>query len=237
MAGRGRGANPLAHVLQALGEPLELLRYKTWNVVTPEGRFLTEVGAEQFCDVLQQIRGPAAVAEWRRLQEVMRPLATAATALPPVAFRQDVGALRTALLRYAPHLLASGGSVGKLTGPFARVGFTGCCRVIFPCLMAWPAALCSHHPHCPAGWRHPQVLDGAGIRDPFVRNWLDLLSFLLSGLPADGTIAAEVAFMFDQVGAGGGALLTWHQPGTAGLPPLCCLCGPCIRQAAHPVRL
>jgi hypothetical protein len=43
-----------------------------------------------------------------------------------------------------------------------------------------------------------QVLDGADIRDPFVRNWLDLLSFLLSGLPANGTIAAEVAFMFNE---------------------------------------
>lgn len=36
------------------------------------------------------------------------------------------------------------------------------------------------------------VLDGANIRDPFIRNWLDLLSFLLSGLPANGTVAAEV---------------------------------------------
>ena len=59
------------------------------------------------------------------------------------------------------------------------------------------------HPDC----RHPprctlhsavQVLDGAGIRDPFIRNWLDLLCFLLSGLPANGTIAAAVAFMFEQ---------------------------------------
>ena len=31
------------------------------------------------------------------------------------------------------------------------------------------------------------------ITDPFVRNWLDLLCFLLSGLPANGTIAAEVS--------------------------------------------
>lgn len=43
-----------------------------------------------------------------------------------------------------------------------------------------------------------QVLDEAGVRDPFIKNWLDLLCFLLSGLPADGTIAAAVAFMFDQ---------------------------------------
>jgi hypothetical protein len=39
-----------------------------------------------------------------------------------------------------------------------------------------------------------QVLDGV-VSDSFIRNWLDLLSFLLSGLPANGTIAAEVAFM------------------------------------------
>jgi phytoene dehydrogenase-like protein len=40
-----------------------------------------------------------------------------------------------------------------------------------------------------------QIMDGV-VRDPFVRNWLDLLCFLLSGLPAEGTIAAEMAFMF-----------------------------------------
>jgi phytoene dehydrogenase-like protein len=34
------------------------------------------------------------------------------------------------------------------------------------------------------------------VRDPFIRNWLDLLCFMLSGLPADGTSAAEMAFMF-----------------------------------------
>lgn len=34
------------------------------------------------------------------------------------------------------------------------------------------------------------------ISDPFIRNWLDLLCFLLSGLPAEGTSAAEMAFMF-----------------------------------------
>lgn len=35
MSGRGRGANPLAHVLQALDEPLDLLTYKNWNVWLP----------------------------------------------------------------------------------------------------------------------------------------------------------------------------------------------------------
>jgi phytoene dehydrogenase-like protein len=41
------------------------------------------------------------------------------------------------------------------------------------------------------------------IADPFIRNWLNLLCFLLSGLPADGTSGAEVAFMFAE----------WYKPG------------------------
>lgn len=34
------------------------------------------------------------------------------------------------------------------------------------------------------------------VTDPFIRNWLQLLSFLLSGLPAEETSAAAVSFMF-----------------------------------------
>jgi phytoene dehydrogenase-like protein len=47
-----------------------------------------------------------------------------------------------------------------------------------------------------------RIMDGV-VRDPFTRNWLDLLCFLLSGLPADGTSAAEMAFMFAD----------WYRPG------------------------
>lgn len=41
------------------------------------------------------------------------------------------------------------------------------------------------------------------ITDPFLQNWLNLLCFLLSGLPASGTSAAEMAFMFAD----------WYRPG------------------------
>jgi len=41
------------------------------------------------------------------------------------------------------------------------------------------------------------------VTDPFIRNWLNLLCFLLCGLPADGISAAEVAFMFAD----------WYKPG------------------------
>ncbi|WP_138497094.1 phytoene desaturase family protein [Nostoc sp. PA-18-2419] len=47
-----------------------------------------------------------------------------------------------------------------------------------------------------------RIMDGV-VKDQFTQNWLNLLCFLLSGLPADGTIAAEVAFMFAD----------WYKPG------------------------
>eukprot|EP00798_Chlamydomonas_sp_ICE-L_P031698 gene31698-6902_t len=43
------------------------------------------------------------------------------------------------------------------------------------------------------------------VTDPFILNWLDLLCFLLSGLPANGTIAAEMAFMFN----------SWYKPNSS----------------------
>ncbi|TVQ14584.1 MAG: FAD-dependent oxidoreductase [Leptolyngbya sp. DLM2.Bin27] len=46
------------------------------------------------------------------------------------------------------------------------------------------------------------VLDRT-IRDPFIRHWMNLLCFLLSGLPAEGTSTAEMAFMFAE----------WYRPG------------------------
>ncbi len=46
------------------------------------------------------------------------------------------------------------------------------------------------------------IMDGV-VKDQFIRNWLDLLCFLLSGLPASGTSGAEMAFMFAE----------WYKPG------------------------
>ena len=157
--------NPLRQVLDAVGEDVEWATYDTWGCCLPEGEFDTTVGANQFCDVLQRLRGSAAVAEWRRLQQVMTPMQSAAIALPPAALRFDLGAIRT-IAPFLPKLFQSGPQVAKLTGPF-----TG-------------------------------LMQGV-ITDSFIRNWLDLLCFLLSGLPADGTIAAEVAFMFAE----------WYRPG------------------------
>ncbi|MBD2344480.1 phytoene desaturase family protein [Anabaena subtropica] len=157
--------NPLRQVLDAVGVDLPCVTYDTWGCCLPEGNFNASVGAEQFCEVLERLRGKDAVAEWRQLQRVMTPLAQAAIALPPAALRWDIGAALT-IGRFAPTLAQQSANFLKLTGPFSR------------------------------------IMNGV-VSDPFIRNWLNLLCFLLSGLPASGTNAAEVAFMFAD----------WYRPG------------------------
>ena len=86
--------------------------------------------------------GPGAVADWRKLQELMKPLAQAATAVSPAYVRSDLGAVLT-LGKALPKLLAVQPAVAaKLLRPFS------------------------------------EAIDGE-ITDPFVRNWLDMLCFLL----------------------------------------------------------
>lgn len=161
LADRGKGANPLAQVLDAVGERLDLIRYTDWKCHLPEGSFLTQVGANQFFDVLADVSGERGKRDWAKLLEMMEGLSDAATALPIAALRADPAVAVTAS-KYLPSLARNLSNSAKLSGPFS------------------------------------DLLDEAGISDPFVRNWVDLLCFLLSGLPANGTIAAEVAFMFKE---------------------------------------
>ena len=43
----------------------------------------------------------------------------------------------------------------------------------------------------------PSLSGDQGITDPFLKNYLNLLCFLLQGLPAEGTISAVMAYMID----------------------------------------
>jgi carotene isomerase len=158
-------ANPLRQVLDAVGVEVPCVTYDTWGCWLPEGQFDTQVGADQFCEIVRSLRGEDAVRQWRELQRVMKPYGEAATMMSPLALRWDWGALLT-MGQYAPKMLPYLGQVGKLTGAFSQ-------------------------------------LRDEVIRDPFLHNWLDLLCFLLSGLPAEGTSAAEMAFMFAD----------WYRPG------------------------
>ena len=39
----------MAHVLQMIGEELDLIQYDNWNVLLPEGTFLTQAGGATLC--------------------------------------------------------------------------------------------------------------------------------------------------------------------------------------------
>jgi phytoene dehydrogenase-like protein len=42
------------------------------------------------------------------------------------------------------------------------------------------------------------IIDGANVKDRFIKNWLDVLCFCLSGVPSAGTITAEMAMMMGE---------------------------------------
>ncbi|MEM9246022.1 MAG: NAD(P)/FAD-dependent oxidoreductase, partial [Cyanobacteria bacterium P01_F01_bin.153] len=162
--GGKQSPNPMRHVLDALGESLPCAKYDSWGVFLPEGEFNFRIGADAFCEVLEDLGGPGAIAQWRNLQQKMKPLATAATAMPAGALRSDLGVLQT-VGHFAPNLLRSLPSLGKMAGPFEPV--------------------------------MRQFVD-----NPFILRWLDLLCFLLAGVPAKGISTAEMAFMFAE----------WYEP-------------------------
>jgi len=157
--------NPLKQVLDAIAEDVEWVNYDSWGCLLPEGDFKTIVGADDFCQFLQKLRGETAVREWRNLQATMKPLAEAVNAIPPLAIRNDLAAI-IAIAKYLPATFWHTPNILRLTGAFS------------------------------------QIMNDV-VQDEFIRNWLDLLCFLLSGLPASGTSGAEMAFMFAE----------WYKPG------------------------
>ena len=157
--------NPLRQVLDAIEEDLQWVNYDVWGCRLPEGDFNAYVGADHFAEVLAKLRGQAAVAQWRKLQAEMKPLANSVDALPTLAMRYDWGAAIT-MGKYLPNTLGHLPNILRMTGPFSK------------------------------------IMDGI-VTDKFILNWMDLLSFLLSGLPASGTVGAEMAFMFAE----------WYKPG------------------------
>ena len=159
--GRWPSNNPLTQVLRALGQTLEVVPYRTWDVLLPEGDLSVAVGDDGFEAVVHQLRGPAAVEEWYRFMDVLRPIAAAADALPLLSMRPGVDGMAQLLQRggrLLPHLRA----MRHLAGAFG-----------------------------PLVDRH--------LQDPFLRHWVDLLCFLISGMSMGDTNAAAMATLFGAV--------------------------------------
>ncbi|KAK2413011.1 hypothetical protein P8452_73255 [Trifolium repens] len=172
---RGPQANPLAQVLDALGESVPCATYDSWMVHVPEADFLSRIGPTEFLKDLQNYAGPEAVREWQKLLDAVLPLSTAAMALPPLSVRGDFGVLYTAAARYAPSLFNTFFEMG----PQAALRST---QLLSP---------------------FSQILDSLELKHPFIRNWIDLLSFLLAGVKSDSILSAEMVYMFAE----------WYKPG------------------------
>nr|KAJ0196860.1 hypothetical protein LSAT_V11C700371670 [Lactuca sativa] len=97
-------------------------------------------------------------------QDAILPLSAAAMALPPLSIRGDLGVVSTAGVRYAYPLLKSFAKMGPQ-------GVLGATKLLRP---------------------FSEIVDSLGLKDPFIRNWVDLLSFLLAGVKSDGVLSAEM---------------------------------------------
>lgn len=43
-----------------------------------------------------------------------------------------------------------------------------------------------------------EIVDSLGLKDPFIRNWIDLLAFLLAGVKSNGILSAEMVTIYPQ---------------------------------------
>ncbi|KAI4991531.1 hypothetical protein ZWY2020_039917 [Hordeum vulgare] len=82
---RGPQANPLAQVLDALGESVPCASYDSWMVHVPEGQFESRIGPTHFLKDLETYVGLDATREWQKLLDAVIPISAAAMALPPLS--------------------------------------------------------------------------------------------------------------------------------------------------------
>ena len=162
--------NPIGQVLHALDEELPCARYNTWMVHMPED---DESAMGSFLTAIGD--------DGASFKEALR------------RFRGE-RAVREweALLAVMSPLAAASGAVPAM----AVRGDWGNLLTIGRCLSR--------------NWRSldlgavrslskpfSEVMGGV-ITDAFLRNWMDMLCFLLSGRKADGTLSAEIGFMFEE---------------------------------------
>ncbi|GAB0497175.1 hypothetical protein MMPV_008499 [Pyropia vietnamensis] len=160
-------ANPLRAVLDAVGATVPVVSYDAWDLHVPEGRFNARVGS-----------GGGGL--FTELMDAAGGPGAAAEVAALTAALAPLGRLATAI---PPAAVRPGDAVAS-----AR----GAARFLSPATAAGLAA-----PWNAAALTGPfgRLLDNH-VTDPFARRFLDLVCFLLAGVPAAGILTAEVAFLF-----------------------------------------
>jgi phytoene dehydrogenase-like protein len=177
-----KASNPLRTVLDAIGEKVECIPYSTFGLVLPEGEFIHTPGFGREGGVLDQVAAASAgqhssspdtdtdkTAALKQWKTLMERMEPLAAA---------VAALPTAALR-------------------ADVGVLLTAAPFLPDLVD-PTKINKPWDNLLLTKPFTDILQQAGVQNEFLKNWIDLLCFCLSGLPADGTITAEMAMMMGE---------------------------------------
>ena len=158
--GKWPTTNPLGQILKLLDEKVELIKYKGWQVIVPEGNFDLEVGQEPFKKRISSLRGNNSVKEWVSFISAIKPLSQLISEIPLLsASPETINILEIMKLgtKFIPNIKL----LPKLNGGFGN------------------------------------IVDDH-LKDPFLRNWVDLLSFLISGMPMHDTNTAAMATLFNE---------------------------------------
>lgn len=160
--------SPLRQVLDACGVDVKWVQYDGWGLhdLKAQKRWRMTVGPDSFGDVMKELGGHEGERAWRALLKGSDPVVDAAMACPPMALRADpLGFVQTALV---PYLLPAIFKASLQAKTFILDLLTGPASQLF------------------------------GLNDEaendFLERWIDYLAFALSGLPADGTVGAAVAY-------------------------------------------
>ena len=160
--------SPLRQVFDAIGRDVDWVQYDGWGLhdLKADKRWRMTVGPDAFADVMQELGGSDGERAWRALLKGSEPVVDAAMACPPMALRADpLGFVQTALV---PYLLPAIFRASVKAKAFIPDLLTGASSQLF------------------------DLADDA--HNDFLERWIDYLAFALSGLPADGTVGAAVAY-------------------------------------------
>jgi hypothetical protein len=142
-------ANPLRQVLDLLGERVECARYSQWVLHAPGlAPFPVVADRAAYIAAIEKAAGPRAAAEFRALEDAMRPLQRGAALFPAAAIRPDLGVALTAARFLGPEMLGLALVANQLT---VRLAAVCCCRVV---LLLPTIRLCSPPLYTHASTQH-----------------------------------------------------------------------------------
>ena len=152
--------NPLGQVLKLLDEDVELIKYKGWQVILPEGNFNLNVGEEPFKQTIKLFRGEKSVKEWESFISAIKPLSKIISEIPLLSSSpESINFLE--IINIASKFLIDIKQLPKINKGFGNI--------------------VDNH-----------------LEDPFLRNWVNLLSFLISGMSMHDTNTAAMATLFNE---------------------------------------